>query len=114
MKTKALFKNMYVRNSYGLSLGIIAFSFVIAFVGLRDSGGVLIMHFSNFRGIDFLGSRTDVLSILLAGCAITVINFLLTKEFFARFQFLALLIAFFNVFLVTLIFISVAVIITVN
>ncbi|MDO8601948.1 MAG: hypothetical protein Q7R62_02385 [bacterium] len=86
----------------------------MAYVQLAEHDALLILHFDGYRGIDFLGSKFDVFNIIFLGIGITILNYLLARGIYRRSAVLAQIIAGATVFFSLLIFIAVAVIISVN
>jgi len=86
----------------------------LVYFGVGSSTNLLIIHFDSYRGIDFFGSRWDVWSMVAIGLVLTLVNFLLIRVLYHRESFLAYCLAFFTIFLLLLILISVAVITIVN
>ena len=109
-----IIKDKYLRVIFGLSLLVLIFNFVFAFLYLGDVKTPLIIHFDPFKGIDFLGGRTDVFGILTAGFVIVILNILLANFLYNRDRFLSFIFAFVSLTLSILILIVISVIISVN
>lgn len=97
-----------------LSAALIVISFGAVYVVLGEDSGGLIVHFDAVRRITKTGSIADLFSLIGAGAAIGIINFLLVWFFVKRNKFLAYLLAYFTVFLELLILIAILAIINVN
>lgn len=89
-------------------------AFAVLFVGLGESGNLLILHFDIFKGINFLGSRGQLFGVFGSVLFIAVLNFVLASVFYKRNRFLAHLFAWADVFLLGLILIYFIAIISVN
>ncbi len=89
---------------------------IVAYVNLINISHLLVIHFDSFRGIDFLGAKSDVLRIFIWATALTFLNFLLSQFFYhrSRLRVFSYFFASFNILLWSLILIVVAVIISVN
>ncbi|OGY63043.1 MAG: hypothetical protein A2745_03570 [Candidatus Harrisonbacteria bacterium RIFCSPHIGHO2_01_FULL_44_13] len=109
-----MFKDIYLRTAFIASFLSVFLGLAVIYVGLSDISHLLIIHFDSYRGIDFLGSKGDVLGILIAALAINFVNLFLTEVFYRREKFLSYILAFSSVFLSLLILIAVVVIIKVN
>ena len=93
---------------------LVIVSFILAYVFFGDLKHLLIIHFDSYQGIDFWGTKWDIFGMLAAAVAVAAINFFLSKIFYHREKFLSYLFAFFTIFFLILILISLAVIISIN
>lgn len=84
-----------------------------AYFTIGGARHVLIVHFDAFNGIDFLGTRRDVLGIALSAAVMNAVNFLLGNAFYSRERFVAWMIAAVNL-LVSICVLAVIGIIIVN
>lgn len=109
-----LIKDNYLRWALIASFMLLLISFSWAYVAFADVEHLLIIHFDSFRGIDFLGNRSDVFQILWLGLLVNIINFSLVAVFYWRERFLAYLIGYFSSVFSLLILIATAVIISIN
>ena len=89
-------------------------AFLLVYFGLEGGNNVLVVHFDAFRGIDFLGQKSDVYGIIGLGAVLSVINFMLSRVLHSRDKFLARLTAFASVSISALIFIAALVIVSNN
>ncbi len=96
----------------GLALLLIGFG--IAIYNFGGFHGLLIIHFDSFRGIDFLGDKSDVFKILGLGVIILAINAVLTHEFYWKERFLSYVLSFGTAIFSLLILMAVIAIISIN
>ena len=99
----------YLIASVNLIIG-----FSLYYIHLADLQSLIILHFQALRGADVLGSKKDVLGILLAGVAIAAFNFLLGSVFYNRRRYLSQLLAVITILVSFLILLAVIAIISVN
>ena len=109
----------FLKQKVILSLFIL--SFVLLFLSLVlfsiKSGGLsspLILHFDDFRGIDWFGEKTDVLWIWFTGLVALLINSILSRTVFYKERFLSYLFLGSNVLIAFLILVFISVVISVN
>lgn len=114
MNIPKIFKDRYAIMPFLASLIIIAIAFLVVFINLGGVQSLLIIHFDSYKGIDFLGNKTDVLNILLFALAIIIINMILARELYFRERFLSYLLSFGSLFFVILILIGIFAIISIN
>lgn len=114
MKVRELFRDAYLRTTLSMSTLLFIISAVIAYVALKDVDHLLVIHFTNVGGIDFLGTKRDVFEIVATGFLVSFINAFLVTIFYRRIRFFSYLLSSFNIFFAVLILIAVAVIINVN
>lgn len=107
-------KYSYITSLFGLSLVILIVAFSFFYVRLADVEHLIIVHFESLRGVDFLGSKKEVVGILASGLVLNFINFLLAAFLYNRQRFLSYLIGLVNVFISLLILLTIIVIISVN
>jgi hydrogenase-4 membrane subunit HyfE len=86
-------------------------SFFITAVIFYDIPHLIIVHFDAFNGIDFLGTKYDVLWICGVAFSMAIINFLLARAFFSRDKFLAWSLSFGNLALMILVLMAILVIV---
>ncbi len=91
---------------------IAAFSF--AYIRLADVQNLLIIHFDSFRGIDFLGSKSDIFGILAVNLAALAVNSWLAYALYYRERFISYLLSFSSAVISLLILIAVLAIISIN
>lgn len=109
-----ILKDKYLRVVFGLSLLVLFLISCVAYVKLGENTGQLILHFDVYKGIDFLGGRTEAFGILISALAMILINLFLAESFYNRERFLSYLFGFVSLGLASLILIAVSVIISVN
>jgi hypothetical protein len=109
-----MIKDVYIRSAYILSLLLLAISFIFVHNAFKTVDHLLVIHFDSYRGIDFLGNKSDVFGILGMGLAINIINILISNRLYNRDMFLSRLLSFTSAFFSGLILIAVTVIISVN
>ena len=99
---------------WGISALLLGAAWASYFVFLAPFSELLVVHFEGGRGIDFFGSKQDVLSIIGIGTAAAFINTVLAMVLCRKDAFLSYLLAFGTLFISLLILLTVAVIISVN
>lgn len=109
-----LIKDTHLRTAAIICLVLNVIIFAAVYVSFAENTDLLVVHFDSYKGIDFLGTRVDVLGFLMVSLAINVINFSLAAAFYNRERFLSRLFVYFSVFFSLLILISTAVIISIN
>lgn len=87
---------------------------LLAYVFLAEIKAPLIIHFDEFRGLDFFGNRTNIAKILAIAFFLLTLNLILSEFIFNRQRFLSYSLAFTNIVLSLLIFITILAIINVN
>ncbi|MEK7086863.1 MAG: hypothetical protein AAB935_01245 [Patescibacteria group bacterium] len=97
-----------------LSFGLLVFAILLIYFNLRRFSPPLILHFDEFRGVDFFGEKIEFFGIWFVGFAAVTINTALSEVFFHRERVLSYLFLGVNVLLSLLILIISAVVITVN
>jgi len=107
-------KDIYIRSSFIISLILILIGAILTHNAFRAIEHLLVIHFDAYRGIDFLGDKSDVFGILIGGGAINIINIFLSWLIHERERFLSRILAFSSVFFSFLILIAVTVIISIN
>ncbi|OGY67789.1 MAG: hypothetical protein A3B16_02910 [Candidatus Zambryskibacteria bacterium RIFCSPLOWO2_01_FULL_45_43] len=110
----AVLKDKYLTSLFLISAILLVISFSFAYVNFSDTFNLLVIHFDSFRGIDFLGDRSDVAAILGTAAVVFLINGLLAHVFYFRERFLSYALAVGTVFFSLLILIGINVIISVN
>jgi len=107
-------KYSYITFLFGISLVVLVVAFSLFYVRLAEIEHLLIIHFESLRGVDFLGSKKEVVGILISGLVLNIINFLLAAFLYNRQRLLSYLIGFMNIFISFLILLTIIVIISVN
>ncbi len=112
-------KQFFGKLRLNLLIFIVALIFVLAgwfwsYLALREATLPLILHFSNFSGINQVGYVWDLSKVALFGTVVVALNFLITRELEKRDRFLSRLTSAVTLFLGILIFIYFAAIISVN
>ncbi|MBI2024613.1 MAG: hypothetical protein HYT03_00785 [Candidatus Harrisonbacteria bacterium] len=105
---------MLIKPVFFLSFTLLALAAVLFYLNFNDAGNFLIVGIDVFRGINFLGSKWDALSILITGGAIFFINLVLALSLKKRSQFIANLISFSTAVISLLILMAIGVIISSN
>lgn len=96
------------------SSGLILVALILAVSNLYKINNLLIMHFDGYRGIDFLGEKSDVFSLIGISISMIILNAWLANRFYFRERFLAYLLSFSSLVLSVLILIGVFAIISIN
>ena len=109
-----LIKDIHLRAAAIICLVLNVIIFAAAYVSFAENTDLLVIHFDSYNGIDFLGTRINVLEFLIVSLVINIVNFSLATAFYYRERFLSRLLAYFSVFFSLLILISTAVIISIN
>ncbi len=99
---------------FAISAAILLITLGLAYIKLVEHDALIILHFDSYRGIDFFGSRADVFNIIFIGIGIGLLNYLLARVTAKRDELLPKLLAGASAFFSLLIFIAVAVIISIN
>lgn len=107
-------KDKSLRLVFGLSFSILVFEFVFIYLKLIGADTPLVIHFDAYKGIDFIGGKTEVFGVLFSFSAMLVINLFLAEFLYYRERFLSYLFGFIGLWLSILILIVVSVIISVN
>jgi hypothetical protein len=107
-------KDIYIRTAFIISLVLIGIGFFLSYNAFKTTEHLLVIHFDAYRGIDFLGDKSDVFGILIGGGLINIVNILLALLLYRREHFFARILSFSSVFLSVLILITVTVIINTN
>lgn len=99
---------------FGIAVVILVIAFSFFYVRLADIEHLIIIHFESLQGVDFLGSKREVVGILMTSLVLNVINFLLAAFLYNRQRLLSYLISLMNIFISLLILLTIIVIISVN
>lgn len=111
---RKVLQDSFVSVPLGGALAIFIIASIVAYAALREVDHLLVVHFTVRGGIDFLGDRGDVTSIIASALVAALVNFSLVAFFYDRDRVLSRLLAFFTLFFAVLILIGVGVIISVN
>ncbi|PIR89528.1 MAG: hypothetical protein COU07_01345 [Candidatus Harrisonbacteria bacterium CG10_big_fil_rev_8_21_14_0_10_40_38] len=103
----------YVVLPFILVFAVLAFSVIFSWIVFRGADHFLVIHFLDGKA-DFFGTVTHVFSIVGIGSLIAFLNALFTFFLYHRDRKLAFVLAYSTLFIVLLIFITIAVIISVN
>jgi len=109
-----MFKSYWISISFGLAALFLVISFAKLYLAFADASHLLIIHFDPFRGIDFLGDKSDAFGIAWTGVSILLTNLLLAWGFFDRLSILSKFLAVATAALSALILLAVSVIIRIN
>lgn len=97
-----------------ISGGLILITLVLAISKLYKVNNLLIMHYDGYKGIDFLGDKNDVYSLIGVSAVMIILNAWLANRVYFRERFLSYLLAFSSFVLSVLILIGVFAIISIN
>lgn len=114
MPRPVIFKDKFTLFPLLTGLVLLVAAFSVVYVRLADLQSLLVVHFDGFRGIDFLGSKSDVFGIVAAGLVIWCLNGFLVGRFYSRDRFLSYLLAFSSALFALLLLFAVIVIISIN
>ena len=110
----AIIKDTYLRvvlaASFALHL-IITALMSVKFISRRES---IVLHFDTYRGIDFVGGRTDLFGALFFGFIVLALNFLLADFLYPRDRFFSYVLSFASLLLAILIAVAMMVVYSVN
>ncbi len=109
-----IFKDTKTVLPFGTSFFILVVAFSVAYMNLKNLSNLLVVHFDVYKGIDFLGNKTDVFNVLYFGGIVIILNMILAHSIYLRERFLAYVLAFISPVFSALIFISVLAIISIN
>ena len=87
---------------------------ISATVNFYKTSDLLIMHYDGYKGIDFLGDKGDVFSLIGISAAMVILNVWLANRVYFKERFLAYLLSFSSLVLSILILIGVFAIISIN
>ena len=93
---------------------LILAALISAILNFYKTNNLLIMHYDGYKGIDFLGDKTDVFSLIGISAIIIIINAGLANRVYFRERFLAYSLSFSSLALSLLILIGVFAIISIN
>ena len=114
MRLSEFKKDNFLMYPFLASVVIILIAFIWAWFGLAKINNLLILHFDSYKGIDYLGNKSDVFSLTLFPLAVAIINFLLAKQIYYKERFLSYFLSFGSAIFSLLILITVFVIISIN
>lgn len=97
-----------------ISGGLILIALIAAVLNFYKISNLLIMHYDGYKGIDFLGEKNDVFSLIGISAVIIILNIWLANRVYFRERFLAYLFSFSSLVISLLILIGVFAIISVN
>jgi len=109
-----IFKFKLVSAIFAACLALVLGGPIWAYFALRGANTPLIIHFSDWAGINQTGGLADLLWVGVTGIVIVVVNFFIALELEARDWFWGKLLASATLFFALLIFIGFAAIISVN
>jgi hypothetical protein len=107
-------KDKFLFYPFLASVILALIAFIRALVRLAKINNLLILHFDSYRGIDYLGNKEDVFSIIGFSFTVIVINFLLAKKLYYKERLLSYFLSFGSTIFSLLILIGVFVIISIN
>jgi hypothetical protein len=114
MPFSTIVRDRYFSVTAGLGFLVLFLSAALFYVGIEPSGKPLILHFDSYRGIDFLGSRTQVFKIIWSVFFVLLINLFLGWFLYDKHRFLSYIFVFASLWVSVLILIAVSVIISAN
>ncbi|MDO8442732.1 MAG: hypothetical protein Q7S81_00480 [bacterium] len=97
-----------------VSGGLILTALIVAVLNFYKINNLLIMHYDGYKGIDFLGDKGDVFSLIGISATMIILNAWLANRTYFRERFLAYLFSFSSLALSVLILIGVFAIISIN
>ena len=109
-----IIKDTYLRVVLAVSFAlhlIITALMSVKFVSRREA---IVLHFDAYRGIDFVGGRTDLCGMLFSGFIILALNFLLADFLYSRDRFFAYVLSFASLLLIMLLAVAMVVVHSVN
>ena len=87
-----MFKDKKLVILASVSLLLLATAFIVIYINLPNFSYPVMLSFSNYKGIDFTGSISDVWNFLALGGSLFLINLFLANTLFHRERFLSYLI----------------------
>ncbi|MEK7462980.1 MAG: hypothetical protein AAB621_01265 [Patescibacteria group bacterium] len=97
-----------------ISGGLILIALISAILNFYKINNLLIMHYDGYNGIDFLGDKSDVFSLIGILAVMIILNVWLANRVYFRERFLSYLLSFSSLALSVLILIGVFAIISIN
>lgn len=97
-----------------ISGGLILVALILAIFNLYNINNLLIMHYDGYKGIDFLGEKSDVFSLIGITIVMIILNIWLANRVYFRERFLSYFLSFSSLLLSVLILIGVFAIISIN
>lgn len=107
-------KDKFLFYPFLIGFGLILIALILASLGLIKTNNLLIMHYDSYKGIDFLGEKRDVFSVIGLSAVIILLNFWLAVKVYFKERFLAYSLSFASQIFSLLILIGVFVIISIN
>ncbi len=109
-----IFKEKVLWIPAGLTVALLGAGLLFALIQIGGLGSPVILHFDQFRGVDFIGTVGDFWGIWLGGLALVGINAVLAGVALRRERFLAHLFLAANVLLSLFLFVFTIVVATAN
>lgn len=109
-----IIKDKYLRAVLVVSFmlhGIITALMAVKFISRREA---IVLHFDAYRGIDFVGERTDLFGALFFGFIMIALNFLLADFLYPRDRFFSYVLSFASLLLAILIAVAMMITYSVN
>jgi hypothetical protein len=110
----SVFKNKVLWIPLGLAAALAMASLTLGLIKMSGLGYPVIIHFDQFRGVDFIGAAGDFWGIWLGGLAILALNTFLSAAFSRRERFLVYLFLSANVLIALFMLIFTAVVAAAN
>lgn len=114
MMTERSSQNIFFHGSFVFGALFTASGWIWAWLALRDIRSPLILHFSDYTGINQIGGMAEIHGLGATGAVIVVLNFFLARSLHGPEPRWAKLIAGSTLFLAILLFTALAAIISVN
>ncbi len=114
MTLPPIVKDKMTALPFAASIAFLLVALCVAYIAFADTGGLLIVHFDAYRGIDFLGNADNVFGIIAISAAAVAVNAFLADELYWRERFLAYIMAAAAALFSLLILIAVFAIVSIN
>lgn len=109
-----IIKDSYLRVVLPVTFGLFGIVVIVVLAKFLPRGEAIVLHFDSYRGIDFVGSRIDLIGIILSGLVMLSLNFLLADFLYTRDRFFAYVLSFASLLLSILFTIMLAIVYSVN
>ena len=109
-----IFKDKHLRLVFGASAAILLLTAIVGFVKFGLTSEKIIVHFDIFKGIDFIGEKSDVRAIIIYGILMSALNLFLADFLYERERFLSYIFSFVTLFLSALVLTVISIIISKN
>ncbi len=113
-----IIQHKYIRILFGAAYALILICLAIIYVdivpSIQTEGGVFILHFSGYRGIDLIGTLSSLLGLIAFSVVIICCNFILAQIFLSRMEIISYLLAAAACIVALFLFFFVAVVASIN